>query len=57
MSLRGAATANAAFCKSTAASQAVRKALAAGLGNINGPHIMSQSKLPTGVEEWVTEVL
>jgi hypothetical protein len=40
--LRGAAGA--------AAGQAVRKALAAGLGSIYGAYVMSQSKLPEGVE-------
>lgn len=40
-----------------AAGQAVRKALATGLGNIYGVYIMSQSKLPKEVEELVTRVL
>jgi hypothetical protein len=41
----------------TAANQAVRKALSAGLGGIYGAYIMSQSKLPQGVEELVRTVL
>ena len=40
-----------------AAAKAVRKALAAGLGNIYGAYIMSQSKLPREVEQLVTKVL
>jgi hypothetical protein len=40
-----------------AASQAVHKALAAGLGNIYGAYIMSQSKLPEEVEELVKTAL
>jgi len=47
--LRGAAGA--------AANEAVRKALATGLGGIYGAYIMSQSKLPEEVEELVTRVL
>jgi hypothetical protein len=47
--LRGAAGA--------AANQAVRKALAAGLGNIYGAYIMSQSKLPEEVELLVKKAL
>jgi len=40
-----------------AANQAVRKALAAGLGNIYGSYIMSQSKLPAEVERLVKAAL
>lgn len=40
-----------------AANQAVRKALAAGLGNIYGAYIMSQSMLPEEVEELVKTAL
>lgn len=40
-----------------AANQAVHKALAAGLGNIYGSYIMSQSKLPAEVEQLVKKVL
>ena len=40
-----------------AANQAVRKALAAGLGNIYGAYIMSQSKLPEEVEKLVKTAL
>lgn len=40
-----------------AANQAVRKALAAGLGNIYGAYIMSQSKLPEEVEKLVKAAL
>ena len=37
----------------SAANQAVHKALAAGLGNIYGAYIMSQSRLPEKVEKLV----
>ena len=47
--LRGAA--------GVAAGQAVRKALAEGLGGIYGAYIMSQSKLPEEVEELVKTAL
>jgi hypothetical protein len=40
-----------------AAGQAARKALAAGLGNIYGAYIMSQSKLPKEVENLVSVAL
>src|SRR5450830_877706 len=39
------------------ANQAVRRCLAAGLGNVYGTYIMSQSRLPKGVEELVRSVL